>query len=66
MSHGLESSGSLDIRSLKRWAAESLPRSSQLRGLLVLEDDVLSVDDYLARISVWLRLLGLELAGRDL
>ncbi len=60
MSHGLESSGSLDVRSLKRWAVEALPRSSQLRAVLQMEEDSVCVEEHVARIPVWLALLDLE------
>ena len=50
----------VDVRSLKRWAVEALPRSSQLRAVLQMEEDSVCVEEYVARIPVWLALLDLE------
>jgi hypothetical protein len=50
----------VDLRGLKRFASESLPVDSVLRGILVGEDDKITADTFLARLSVWLRLSKLE------
>lgn len=50
----------VDLRGLKRFASESLPVDSVLRGILVGEDDKITADTFLARLPVWLRLSKLE------
>jgi len=47
----------IDIRPLKRFALK-LP-SSALKDVLLVEDDQLDVSVFLARLTIWLRLLSL-------
>ena len=54
------SSRVVDIRGLKLWAADVLPRASNLKAVLFIEEDVMSVDAYLAKVPIWLKLLDLE------
>ena len=49
----------VDIRGLKKWA-RSLNRDSKLRELILLEDDILPVDEYLVKMMVWDSLSRLE------
>jgi hypothetical protein len=50
----------IDIRRLKRFALEHLPRDSPLRDVLLAEEDELSVQDFLAKMDLWLKLLRRE------
>ena len=53
----------VDIRPLKKWASEYLPRNSKLREIILLEKDQLAPDIFLARMDVWLKLLDLEVGS---
>ncbi len=37
-----------------------MPRASNLKAVLFIEEDVMSVDAYLAKVPIWLKLLDLE------
>ncbi len=50
----------VDIQGLKVWAKGNLPAISHLRGILLLEKDVLMVDEFLSKMDIWLKLIGLE------
>ena len=50
----------LDIHVLKNWAKDSLPRTSQIRGILLLERDFLSVEEFIAKMDIWLKLIDME------
>jgi len=50
----------LDIHGLKHWAKENLPRTSQIRKILLLERDYLAVEEFLAKMDLWLKLIDLE------
>ena len=50
----------VDIRALKRWAANHLYRDSKLRELIIREDDYLSVDEFVYKMMVWLGLSRIE------
>jgi hypothetical protein len=50
----------IDIRRLKRFAAENLPGNSRLRAVLLSERDHLPAVDFLAKMDVWMRLLNIE------
>ena len=52
----------IDIRRLKRFAAENLPGNSRLRAVLLSERDQLPAGDFLAKMDVWMRLLNIEKA----
>ena len=47
----------VDIRPLKTFALEKLPRDLMLRDFLLTEPDELPVEEFLSRQSVWFRLL---------
>ncbi|MGA9388723.1 MAG: hypothetical protein WBV70_07865 [Candidatus Bathyarchaeia archaeon] len=46
----------IDIRPLKAFVSEKLPRSSPLRALLA-ERDLLGAQEFLAKMETWLNLL---------
>jgi hypothetical protein len=48
------------IGGLKEFAQRTLPPSSPLREIILSEPDVLDAQEFLGRLSVWLRLAGLE------
>lgn len=45
----------IDVRPLKQFAYEKLPESP-LKEILLIEDDILDIDAFLARLPIWLRL----------
>ena len=53
----------VDIRRLKGFAFERLPSSSRLRDVLLSERDQLKVNDFLAKMDIWITLLNLETAN---
>ena len=52
----------VDIRRLKTFAYENLPRSSILRDLLLSEPDELPKTDFVVKIGLWLKISRRELA----
>ena len=50
----------LDIHGLKLWAKINLPRTSQIRSILLLERDYLAVEEFIAKMDLWLKLIDLE------
>ena len=56
----VERSEQLDIHGIKHWATANLPAISHLRGILLLEKDILTVDEFLAKMDIWLKLIELE------
>ena len=50
----------LDVRRLKDFALKALPKDSKLRTLILSEKDEISVEEFLAKVSIWLKLLTLE------
>jgi len=56
----IERSEQVDIHRVKLWAKSNLPTISHLRGILLLEKDHLSVDEFLAKMDLWLKLIELE------
>ena len=50
----------MDIRSLKAWATRNLPRGSKLREIIILDEDRLTAEAFLAKMQVWLTLCDLE------
>jgi hypothetical protein len=50
----------LDIHGLKHWAKENLPRTLQIRSILLLERDYLAVGEFIAKMDLWLKLIDLE------
>ena len=56
----IERSEQVDIHRVKLWAKSNLPTISHLRGILLLEEDLLSVDEFLAKMDIWIKLIELE------
>lgn len=55
---GMRSSGRrVDIRRLKSFAFQRLPRNCPLRDILLAERDELEVSSFLAKMELWLKLL---------
>jgi hypothetical protein len=50
----------VEISYLKRWAVNFLHESSHLRSLLSLENDRLSVEEFLAKMDMWLKIAEIE------
>lgn len=59
-SGNVERSEQVDIHRIKLWAKANLPAISHLRGILLLEGDLLTVDEFLAKMDIWLKLIDLE------
>jgi hypothetical protein len=59
-SGNVEYSEHVDIHGVKLWATANLPKTSHLRGILLLEKDILAVDEFLAKMDIWLKLIELE------
>ena len=53
----------VNIVRLKNFAAEKLSRQSALREVLLREDDHISSTDFVARLPIWLALLGRKEEG---
>ena len=51
---------SLDIRRLKHWVIKQLKPDSKLREVILLEEDYLLPEEYLAKLGVWLKLYDIE------
>jgi len=47
----------IDIRSLKALVLEKFPRDSPLRVTLLAERDLLSIEEFLAKLETWLLFL---------
>jgi hypothetical protein len=47
----------INIRSLKQFAFEMLPKESPLRDLLLTEKDELPAEEFLIKLDVWFKLL---------
>jgi len=50
----------IGIVALKKWARAILPLSSPLRAVLLLENDTMSVQEFLVKCSTWTTLARLE------
>jgi len=59
-SGNVERSEQVDIHGIKLWAKVNLPTISHLREILQLEGDHLTVDEFLAKMDIWLKLIELE------
>ena len=59
-SGNVERSKQVDIRRTKLWAKANLPATSNLRGILLLEGDLLTVDEFLVKMDIWLKLFDME------
>ena len=52
---------SVDIRRLKIWAQKNLLGDSKLREVIMLDEDHMLPEAFLAKMDVWLSLYGIEL-----
>ena len=52
--------GRVNVTILKRWANQTLAPSSTLREILLEENETMSVEEFLIKISTWLKLAHLE------
>ncbi len=59
-SGNIERSKQVDIHEIKLWVNGNLPTTSYLRGILLLEGDLLTIDEFLAKMDIWLKLIKLE------
>jgi len=50
----------INIRSLKELAMRKLPKESVLREVILSDKDELGVEEYLAKVDVWFKLLRRE------
>lgn len=50
----------VDIHGLKVWVKANLPKRSHLCGILLLEEDLLTAEAFLAKMDIWLKLIELE------
>jgi len=55
-----QASPKLNLRRLKGFALERLPKGSALRDVILAEKDEIGIDEFLAKIDVWLKLLRRE------
>ena len=55
-----KSRGYVDIRRLKNWARKNLREDSSLRELIMLDEDRMLPEAFLAKVSVWLTLYDIE------
>lgn len=53
---------SLNIRKLKLFAFEKLPKQSLLREIILSEPDELDAHEFIVKVDVWLKLLKREYA----
>lgn len=47
----------VDVRRLKNFAFQKLPKDSELRDILLTERDLLNINEFLVKIEIWLKLL---------
>jgi hypothetical protein len=59
-SGNVERSEQVNIHGIKLWVKANLPKTSYLRGILLLEGDLLTIDEFLAKMDIWLKLFELE------
>jgi hypothetical protein len=50
----------VDIHRLKLWAEENLPKASHIRSIIQLEKDLLSAEEFIVKMDIWLKLIDLE------
>jgi len=55
-----QSSNKLDLRPLKSFVREKLPRKNVLRKVLLTEKDEIDRNEFMAKIDVWLKLLDID------
>lgn len=55
----------LDIRRLKIWAQKNLPRDSKLKEIIMLDEDRMLPEAFLAKVFIWLTLYDIEHGPQD-
>ena len=50
----------INIKKLKKFAYERLPKDSALRDYLLTEEDEIPVNEFLVEVKTWLKLLRLS------
>jgi hypothetical protein len=50
----------VNIKKLKEFAADCLPTCSTLREVIMQEKTTLSVNDFISKVGVWLKILRTE------
>ena len=50
----------VDIKPLKQFVLDKLPRSSHLREIILVEETNLSVSEFLSKMQFWISLFDLE------
>lgn len=48
--------GTVNVRELKSWVRCVLPKDHPLRTRLEVEDDAVSAEEFMAKVTLWLRL----------
>jgi len=56
----MTSEKTVDVRRLKIWARKNLPNSSRLREVILLDEDRMLPEAFLAKMDVWLVLYDIE------
>lgn len=56
----IPASRAVSMRSMKQWTRDKLREGSALREVILSEPDELTASEFLGRLPVYLRLLGLE------
>jgi len=56
----------VEVITLKQWAYASLPTSSSLREVLLQENDNLTIEEFFAKMDIWLKLCRFEDASTAL
>ena len=59
-SGNVERSELVDIYGIKLWAKANLPAISHLREILSSEENLLTVNEFLAKMDIWLKLIDME------
>ena len=54
----------IDLRPMKRYAKEGMPEGSELRQLILMEEDDVTPDQLLVIARIWLRLSTIEFGNK--
>jgi hypothetical protein len=50
----------INLQTLKLWVKQYLPSNSNLKILILSEDDIISSEEFIVKIDVWQKLLRME------
>jgi len=50
----------VNIHGLKLWAEQNLPKASHIRSILQLEKDSLTVEEFVVKMDIWIKLIDIE------